>query len=327
MRLCRLLAVAGIVASRTATTVVGQAPPPEQPPEEEVVADFYVEGDEATGMDCTAIVETIGCFTDAKYTAHSGRDLPYNLPGCFSGDPPGFTKTAPTPPPCSDSLMTNAYCAKLCLDWSVHIPDAEGDLFASTQAGFACFCGLVKDTEIVLETAEKSTPPKRLALASCSDPCKGDPSGGQALTKGGYKHCGGESKNLIMRVRCNSNWGWWLLGTLSVGSLLYVGGTMAYTSQTGGAAQLPHRAFWSELGSLAIDGVAFCRMKLGGGAGPQGMSARGGGGGGYESIPAKVKPAAAAPAPSTTGGAAGTGGDESSSSEEEEDDDDDELVE
>ena len=89
--------------------------------------------------------------------------------------------------------------------------------FKTMILGRPGFCGLVKDTELVLDAAEKAAkanPSAKLTLEMCSDPCKGDPSGMQAITKGGYKHCGGESKNLIMRVRCDSDWGWWLLGTL-----------------------------------------------------------------------------------------------------------------
>lgn len=175
-----------------------QAVPPPAAAEEEEVSSFYVDGDPKLGMDCTAVVETLGCFEDAKYKMTVGRDLPYNIPGCFSGDPPSYSKTAPNPPLCTDSLMTNAYCAKLCLDWSLHIPDAvgsttmaSGDIFAATQAGFACFCGLIDETEKVIELQEKAKPTTKYPLNSCSDACKGDPSGSQATLKGGYKTCGG----------------------------------------------------------------------------------------------------------------------------------------
>ena len=114
-----------------------------------------------------------------------------------------------------------------------------------------------------------------------------------------------EGKNLIMRVRCDSNWGWFFLGTLLLGSSMYVGGTLAYTQNTQGRAQLPHREFWTGIRSLISDGVSFT---LQGGK----FKGRAPSGGGYEAVPsaAAKKPAKAAAA------AAAESSEEDESSEE-----------
>ena len=52
---------------------------PAQPGTEDHTPEFTVEGDPHTGLGCTATVETLGCFTDSKFVAHTGRDMPYNL--------------------------------------------------------------------------------------------------------------------------------------------------------------------------------------------------------------------------------------------------------
>lgn len=96
----------------------------------------------------TATVTLLGCFNDAAYQAQKGRDLPYNLPGCFGGDEQPWCKSAPSPPPCIKSQLDNEYCAKGCVDWAPRIPGADPDeLYMSTQAGFACFCGTIAEGE------------------------------------------------------------------------------------------------------------------------------------------------------------------------------------
>lgn len=107
--------------------------------------DSFSVADTACG---TATVTLLGCFTDALYQAKQGRDLPYNLPGCFKGDELPWCKSAPSPPPCVPKELDNAYCAKACADWAPRIPGADpDDLFMSTQAGFACFCGTIAEGE------------------------------------------------------------------------------------------------------------------------------------------------------------------------------------
>ena len=64
----------------------------------------------------------------------------------------------------------------------------------------------------------------KLPESQCNDPCKGDATGALAKSQGGFPHCGAGSKNTIMRVRCVSNWGWWLIGLLGLGAAGYVGG-------------------------------------------------------------------------------------------------------
>ena len=108
-----------LLVAAAAAGADAQVPPPAAGPVEVEVDDFFVVGDEATGMDCTARVETIGCFTDMKYTAKIGRDLPYNIPGCFSGDPPSYSK------PVRFHAETMILCRKL-LDFVLKLMDFTG---------------------------------------------------------------------------------------------------------------------------------------------------------------------------------------------------------
>ena len=112
-----------------------------------------------------------------------------------------------------------------------------------------------------------------------------------------------------MRVRCDSNWGWFFLGTLLLGSSMYVGGTLAYTQNTQGRAQLPHREFWTGIRSLISDGVSFTRQ---GGK----FKGRAPSGGGYEAVPSAAAKKPAAVALKAAAAAAAESSEEDESSEE-----------
>eukprot|EP01045_Picozoa_sp_COSAG04_P011442 COSAG04_NODE_737_length_10702_cov_11.388664_10_plen_169_part_00 len=167
-----------------------------------------------------------------------------------------------------------------------------------------------------------------------------------AKTQGGFTHCGAGSKNTIMRVRCVSNWGWWLIGLLGLGAAGYVGGFALHAHKVQGkpldAGALPHPLFWREVRALVVDGARFAQLRaqqqLGGGGGGTGgykpvSSGESGGGPGPVGVgqPTPGPVAAAAPAAKAAGGGAAGGAAEEEGEEQEggdeSDDDDDEVVE
>eukprot|EP01045_Picozoa_sp_COSAG04_P005147 COSAG04_NODE_234_length_19155_cov_812.438707_3_plen_133_part_00 len=73
---------------------------------------------------------------------------------------------------------------------------------------------------------------------------------------------------------CGGAWGLYFLLLAGLGGAAYVGGGAAYGKRRGGGGgggstleAHPHWGHWKELQSLAMDGVAFSRARMGGGRG------------------------------------------------------------
>jgi len=79
-----------------------------------------------SGAYCKGSFRHLGCFKDKKLSTATGRDLAYNLRGCFPGDlqclatppNPAFCKTAPHEPACDKTTITLEKCAAKCLNWA-----------------------------------------------------------------------------------------------------------------------------------------------------------------------------------------------------------------
>jgi hypothetical protein len=221
------------------------------------------------------------------------RALPYAVPGCYgestalpplplissyksekslcgadctdgqtpdSKENPNPCKTAPDPPACDRTKMTDDYCASLCLHWAQagKIPGAASDeIYSGTQFAFTCWCGTAADASKLVSVDDKL----------CNSPCQGDTG----------MMCGGASLNHVMRVSC-SRWGWTFVSSLASCIAGYILVGALYTHRTQGVpltkaeflagSLLPNKAFWSVSRELVTDGVRFSRAKLRGEAGP-----------------------------------------------------------
>ena len=224
-------------------------------------------GDSWGVLGCSA--EVLGCFSDAGY-ALGLRSLPYNVPGCYPGTgqptPPTCKGSeALQPPACSQAEMSNAYCAQRCVEWAPRIPGAgSGEVYAATQNGFACFCGTAA------EGAGASASANHLPFTDCDVGCGPQPSaGGTPRPVGSGERCGGNSKNLVMRIDCSS-WGRDFLLLLLLGGGGYVLGGVALGARAGGGGRgwalqsHPHWPRWKALDGLVRDGVAVARGGRGG---------------------------------------------------------------
>ena len=78
-------------------------------------------------------VTVLGCYWDKQWadcryktfpaqpsctqppSYQKARDLPYNLPGCFTdANHPSSLRSAPSPPPCDKNTITSEACAAAC---------------------------------------------------------------------------------------------------------------------------------------------------------------------------------------------------------------------
>ena len=235
---------------------------------------FYVGG---------CYVEVLGCYLDpegppgcfnaeppAGCPPDASRALPYNLPGCFPGDPNDKSiLKAPSPPPCDPSVESNAYCAQQCISWAPRIPDiasSSASFYAATQAGYACFCGAEKHAEKYVVSKNK------LDYSKCDAPC-GTNGGARSPAGKAGEMCGGGWHNTTMRVSCGLQWGAQLLLALALGGAAYVGGGVfgpfARGSREGlGGKELltvhPHYLRWVELGGLVQDGITYAKARRSG---------------------------------------------------------------
>ena len=212
-------------------------------------------------------VDVLGCYWDKKWADclyrtfpaksscaqppeyQKARDLPYNLPGCYTppADQAASVKSAPSPPPCDKATVTSESCAAACGQWGPLLPGGSLVVWATMQAGFACFCGTPEDADGVFDKGEI------LPMAACGDPCPGDKS----------SKCGGLGANLIMRVDCSSHWGTaFLLVFLAAGGS-YVGCGVLYSAKARGTPlrlqSHPHWPLWQEVRGLVEDGLQYAR--------------------------------------------------------------------
>ena len=190
--------------------------------------------------------------------------------------------------------------AKACIDWAPRIPagGGGGEIWAATQAGFACFCGVATEAEKATVAANK------LPFGSCNTPCTGSAA----------EVCGAGNINLVMKISCHSQWGWTFVLLLCLGVLGYVGGFAAHAHKVKGQPLgkqllLPHRAFWAEAQSLVRDGLEFTRRRAAAAA------AGGSGSGGADSAAAAAVGGTSSRSPPATvallgpdGGGGGGGG-------------------
>lgn len=205
----------------------------------------------------------IGCWSDCLAGGSAQlRTLPIGVSGCCQTDqdPPGGCPTCPKAcvnaeakksnpdfltdvcpaaghvcPTCVGSQLTGQGCADLCAEMNPEFA------VAGVEYGVQCFCG----TEIHAHS-KLNDPTKK-----CDMPCGGNPA----------EKCGGGCALTVYEIDCGSNWGWTLLLTLCVGSVLYVGGGVAYNHKTLGQPlgvdALPHRSFWTAAHGLVVDGTVF----------------------------------------------------------------------
>lgn len=213
---------------------------------------------------CTAT--PVGCWSDCLAggggSATQTRTLPIGVPGCCQEDqdPPGGCPTCPKAcvnalakksnpdfvedvcpaaghvcPACVSSQLTGQGCADLCAEMNPEFA------VAGVEYGVQCFCGME-----IHANAKLNDPAHK-----CDMPC-----GGSAAEK-----CGGGCALTMYEIDCGSDWGWALMITLLVGSVLYVSGGVAYNHKTLGQPigvdALPHRSFWGAAHGLVVDGGVF----------------------------------------------------------------------
>ena len=227
-----------------------------------------------------------GCFSEppAAGCTNSLRALPYNVPGCFVGDPnPKSTEKAPSPPPCDPLEESNAYCAQACIDWAPRIPEIGSSwatFYVATQAGYACFCGAEEHAQRYLTEANKVADAECNAPCGCTGPCppvtSSTGSGPSPAGKAG-EMCGGGWRNTTMRVSCGFQWGAYFLITFTLSCALYlvagIYGPLARGSTQGLTAKQsltvhPHYHQWVEVVGLAADGAAYVKARQAGKATP-----------------------------------------------------------
>jgi hypothetical protein len=169
-----------------------------------------------------------GCFNEppAAGCTNSLRALPYNLPGCFAGDPNAkSTEKAPSPPPCDPLLESNSYCAQACIDWAPRIPEigsSWGTFYVATQAGYACFCGAEQHAERYVTEANKVADSECSAACGCPSKCPTGTEGGLSPAGKAGEMCGGPWKNTTMKVHCGLQWGSLFLLALTLTSAFYL---------------------------------------------------------------------------------------------------------
>jgi hypothetical protein len=143
-------------------------------------------------------------------------------------------------PDCDQNSLTGLKCADYC---ALMNPLFK---FSGVEYTTQCFCGTT-----IHEQAAKADG----TTTKCDTPCKGNPA----------EMCGGSCAITMFALDCSAaSWGWPVLITLFVLSLVYLSAGVAYNIKVKGMQPardnrfaLPHQEQWAALYGLVIDGSRF----------------------------------------------------------------------